>query len=244
MKKTLKIVLISLGAIAVILLAFFAYMFLPIGVTRVITPTGRIADNVYTISGGSVNCYLVPSGADYILIDTLAGPEALKAGLDELGIDPESIRTVFLTHSDYDHSGGLPLLPNAAVYMSADEEQMIDGKTARFIFAPPSVKEIRHTALNDNQNLLIGNTMIRAIAVPGHTPGSMCYLIDGKYLFAGDSMNLNDGKVDVFFFKYTMDMETLKKSIRKVAAITGISAIFTGHTGYTTNAQAAFEGWK
>ena len=45
-----------------------------------------------------------------------------------IGIDQHQITHVFLTHSDFDHAGGLSLFENAEIYLSRDEEQMITKK--------------------------------------------------------------------------------------------------------------------
>ncbi|MGZ5540013.1 MAG: hypothetical protein ACXW1O_08215 [Halobacteriota archaeon] len=50
---------------------------------------------------------------------------------------------MFLTHTDNDHVGGLNLFKNADVYLSIDEEQMINRTTPRFVgfvYNPPLKK--------------------------------------------------------------------------------------------------------
>ena len=44
-------------------------------------------------------------------------------------------------------------------------------------------------ALKGGETIALGDVLIRVIAAPGHTPGSMCYLMERKgfrALFAGD----------------------------------------------------------
>ncbi|MCV0392707.1 MAG: MBL fold metallo-hydrolase [Nitrosopumilus sp.] len=40
--------------------------------------------------------------------------------------------------------------------------------------------------LKDGDEILFGDSKIKVIHTPGHTPGSLCYLIDQKYVFTGD----------------------------------------------------------
>ncbi|MBI1180155.1 MAG: MBL fold metallo-hydrolase [Alphaproteobacteria bacterium] len=57
-------------------------------------------------SGGRFNiCFLVPRGDDSFLID--CGASSMIA-LRKLGIDPNTIRTIFVSHLHGDHFGGLP----------------------------------------------------------------------------------------------------------------------------------------
>ena len=42
--------------------------------------------------------------------------------------------------------------------------------------------------LKDGETLYIGDIKIKCFLVPGHTWGHMVYLIDGKYLFTGDTL--------------------------------------------------------
>ena len=46
---------------------------------------------------------------------------AALGGLRKIGIDPATIKHLFLTHSDYDRTGGIEAFPNAAVYLPAEE---------------------------------------------------------------------------------------------------------------------------
>jgi 7,8-dihydropterin-6-yl-methyl-4-(beta-D-ribofuranosyl)aminobenzene 5'-phosphate synthase len=55
-----------------------------------------------------------------VLFDTGAEGELLLANMDQLGIDPEDVDLVFLSHSHFDHTGGVPAFrranPRARVY--------------------------------------------------------------------------------------------------------------------------------
>lgn len=43
-------------------------------------------------------------------------------------------------------------------------------------------------ALKNGSELRVGETPVRAIETPGHTPGSMCYLVGEHYLLTGDTL--------------------------------------------------------
>ena len=40
--------------------------------------------------------------------------------------------------------------------------------------------------LEDKQEMTFGRSKLRVIHTPGHTPGSLCYVVDDKYVFTGD----------------------------------------------------------
>ncbi|RAK11233.1 metallo-beta-lactamase superfamily protein [Halanaerobium saccharolyticum] len=69
------------------------------------TKTSKIKDNIYAIRSFMVNFFVYTDGKNYICIDTGLFKFLSKLGLKEVGIDPEDISHVFLTHTDYDHVG-------------------------------------------------------------------------------------------------------------------------------------------
>ncbi|OHD55383.1 MAG: hypothetical protein A2Y33_08685 [Spirochaetes bacterium GWF1_51_8] len=244
MKTVLKISLIVLGTAVLLILGLIGYMYLPIGVRFAALPTSHVTGDIYALNGGFVNAYLIDAGDEYIMIDSLASVSNLSTALAALSVAPSEVKYVLLTHSDGDHIGGLPLLSDAVIYMSPDEKVMIDGtKSKFFLLAPKKLDNFNFTPISDNETVTLGDKSIYAVSVPGHTPGSQSYLIDGKYLFVGDALNLNNNKAEEFFLKYTMDMPTLTKSISKLASLNGVEAIFTAHTGITTNTAGVFENY-
>jgi glyoxylase-like metal-dependent hydrolase (beta-lactamase superfamily II) len=208
--------------------------------------TGKISDNLYAVRDGTVNFFVYKSGEDVICIDSGFRKNRINSGLDTLGIDPRKITHLFLTHSDRDHAGGLGLFPKAKIYLSADEEPLITGEKARMlgIIHNQQIKK-SHNLLNDNDIISVGLTKIRAIATPGHTPGSMSFLVNGSILFVGDAFKLLDGKVrpprsNIF----NMDTKLQEESIRKLAALDNVLLACTAHTGCTAEFSNAIQAWR
>lgn len=207
--------------------------------------TKEIIEGIYVIKDDTyINMHLIKVDNGYVAIDAAQHEKIVKRELNKLNIDPERVIAVFLTHSDYDHVGAVMLFRNAEVYISVAEEQMINGKTARAAFIHRNKLNSDYQLIEDNQTIDIAGLKVKGILTPGHTPGSMCYLINDKYLFTGDTLNLKDQKVEVFNEFFNMDTATNKKSIKKLATLPGIKYIFTAHYGSTDNVEKAFEDWK
>jgi glyoxylase-like metal-dependent hydrolase (beta-lactamase superfamily II) len=98
--------------------------------------------------------------------------------------------------------------------------------------------------LNDNDVVAVGSTKIRAIATPGHTAGSMSYLVNESILFVGDNFKLIDNKVCSLRRYINMNTEQQKKSIRKLACLDNVHLACTAHTGYTKDFNKAISDWK
>jgi hydroxyacylglutathione hydrolase len=184
-----------------------------------------------------------------ICFDTGISEDTVKIGFDALGFKPEYVKYVFLTHSDRDHVGGLNLFKNADVYLSIDEEQMVNKTTPRFlgfVHNPPLKKTYR--LLKNGDIVQAGQTKIEALATPGHTPGSMSYLVNDSILFVGDTLTLREGKVRPFSKLHLrdmthMDIATQTESVKKLAKLKNISLMVTAHTGFTTDFQSAMGHW-
>jgi Zn-dependent hydrolases, including glyoxylases len=131
-----------------------------------------ITDNVFEIKSRIVSMFVYTAADTPICFDTGISKEDIKRGFDALGFKPEHVKHVFLTHTDNDHVGGLNLFKNANVYLSIDEEQMIDRTTPRFLgfrYNPPLKKS--YTLLKNGDIVQAGDAKIEALATPGHTPG-------------------------------------------------------------------------
>jgi glyoxylase-like metal-dependent hydrolase (beta-lactamase superfamily II) len=119
--------------------------------------------------------------------------------------------------------------------MNEDELPLINGKIKRsatgYNSLPSGIDINKIVLLQDGSKLLFDGIKIECIKAPGHTNGSMAYLMDGKYLFSGDAFKVNKGTADIH--PYTMDKELAEKTINKLKEISGKSSlILTAHYGY------------
>jgi glyoxylase-like metal-dependent hydrolase (beta-lactamase superfamily II) len=208
-------------------------------------PTGQVAEKVYAATVGSVSMFLYANGEHVIAIDATSSTEPLRQELGHLPIAPESVTHLFLTHADTDHTGGLDLFSSAQIYLSRDEEQMIDGRTVRMLWFYRNPRIDRpYTLLDDGDTVTVGPITVRAIATPGHTPGAISYLVDNHVLFSGDTIALRKGVAHPFFRLANMDTARAKASIRVLARLENVALLCTAHTGCTAQVAEAMSAWR
>jgi hydroxyacylglutathione hydrolase len=207
--------------------------------------TGQVAENVYAVRVKDANMFIYADGEHAIAIDAAYAGKALQEEWKRLPISSESVTHVFLTHADVDHTGGLDLFPNAQVYLARDEEQMIDGTTPRLFWVYHSPKIGRaYTLLADGDVITAGTIKVQAIATPGHTPGSMSFLVNDSVLFTGDTLKLQNGLLDTFYRLLSVDTATQRESIEKLAGLQNVALLCTAHTGCTTDYARAMRHWR
>ncbi len=159
--------------------------------------TQEIMKGIYAIRDDYVNLYIYQCTDGYIAVDAGINQKHVQAELEKMGIDPKHVNGVFLTHTDTDHTGAIHLFTNADIFISRNELQMVNGKTKRaFIFS--NRMDLPFQILEDGQIIEVAGCNIKSIATPGHTPGSMTYLINSKDLFTGDTISIHRGKIEPF----------------------------------------------
>lgn len=207
-------------------------------------PSGPISANLFFVKLGFVAMYLLDAGESLIAFDTGMNSKTTLAELEKLQIDPRRVKHVLLTHSDRDHVGGLAAFPDAKVYLPKAEVAMLDHSTPRFlglVYSKPL--PVTPEFLDENEILTIGNASIKCLSTPGHTAGSMSYLINDSVLVVGDILNLKKGKVVMDRGFIQVDKAKRRESILKLSRLKGISVLCTAHTGYSEDFAGAMKDW-
>jgi hydroxyacylglutathione hydrolase len=208
-------------------------------------PTGKLTDRLYAIKTGTVNFFVYAVRDSLICIDAGFGKSIVRRELNRIGIDPLEVTHLFLTHSDFDHADGIPVFTKAQIHLSRQEQPLVTGRQARmwgFVHNRPVCRPYR--LLDDNELVAVGPVNVRAIATPGHTGGSMSYLVDSSLLFVGDTFKLIDGRVYPKRPYINMDTEEQKASIQKLAQLRGVRLACTAHNGYTEEFETAICSWQ
>ena len=133
------------------------------------------------------------------MIDAGYNYDRLAEKMNWLGIDPYSIRHILITHQDTDHVGAVEadspgLFQNAKLYIGEIENRYLTGEARRkviyHLYKLPQVTINNEKVLlhDDGEVFDIDGIRIECFLVPGHTWGHMVYLVDGKYLFTGDTL--------------------------------------------------------
>lgn len=95
---------------------------------------------------------------------------------------------VLLTHSHYDHVNGL-----ARVIKRCHPQIHLSVAEAKF-WGPVLQQEILH---EDGDIIELGQTKIEVLHTPGHTPGSVCYYLEGHILTGDTLFVLGCGRCDL-----------------------------------------------
>jgi glyoxylase-like metal-dependent hydrolase (beta-lactamase superfamily II) len=243
MKKILIGIGIAVAVIVVGAVLFYVLWIYPEMKNMSALPTQKLNNDVYAVNDEYVNMYLIKGKTKYIAIDAGKDMKTIEREIKKLAIDKKDVVALFLTHADSDHTAATDYFTGATVYLSKAEEQMINGTTRRMLFIHNKLNR-PYTTLEDGQVLTIDGLSVKSIAIPGHTPGSTCYLIEGKYLFTGDNMSLQNGRAELFSKLFNMDSATQKISLQKLVQLNGVKSIYTAHHGYTDDFAHAFEKWE
>jgi glyoxylase-like metal-dependent hydrolase (beta-lactamase superfamily II) len=108
---------------------------------------------------------------DAVLLDAANEHERLLELCERLGV-----RRVLETHGHWDHIQAVPQLRDAGYSV---------GVTAQDAGMLPSYDEV----IEDDAVIDVGRLRLHTIHTPGHTPGSMCFLLEGHpILFSGDTL--------------------------------------------------------
>ena len=190
----------------------------------------------------------------FIMIDAGYNYDRLAEKMGWLGIDPQSIRHILITHQDTDHVGAVEadspgLFRSAKLYIGEIENRYLTGEVRRKVIyhlykLPQVTINNEKVLLHDGETFEIDGIKIECFLVPGHTWGHMVYLIDDKYLFTGDTIWFG---ADGGYSFISSLAESNKLAVKSLAALEqklqsrGLRPLFlTGHTGWTDNFEFAF----
>lgn len=185
------------------------------------------------------NCYVLSSGADCIIVDPgfedSAELQRLYACLESEGISPSAI---LLTHGHFDHVAGtvriLEHFPGIPVFMHPADGMLLQKEDALF------AKGLGITDFDASfswkpvaEGDVVSSFGFKAIATPGHTPGSLCWYNEGEgILFSGDTLFAGSiGRTDFPYSDYDSEIRSL---MEKIMLLPGSTDVFPGHGGATT----------
>lgn len=145
-------------------------------------------------SGSSGNCLLVRSGRSNILIDAGISARRITTGLKTLGVAPEKLDGIFITHAHTDHIAGLSTLTKKLtmpIYASADTAHQICNKIPWIDYLIEEIKP--------GSGVELGEMWCQSFATPHDAPGSMGYSVTAegcKMALATDLGHLNQSVME------------------------------------------------
>lgn len=237
MKKGFKKLLIVIAAIFLLFIGLALIYYIPM----LLMPrpaAGQIHNTNIYVAKDMAGVFLIKANDGYIMIDAGMSKKNIEKSLKDANMGTNEVKWIFLTHSDGDHVGALTLFPNANIYMSKDEIPLVNGSVKRsfmgYTSLPDGISIDRIIPLSNGQELLLNGTKVKCISAPGHTIGSMLYLIDESYLFTGDAFKIKNGNITVH--PYTMDKNLSKKTIEQLKeTISKSKIVITSHYGMHYN---------
>ncbi|MGA2813903.1 MAG: MBL fold metallo-hydrolase [Candidatus Acidiferrum sp.] len=189
------------------------------------------------------NCYILanPEG-DALIIDPGGQPQKIKNLVDENHLHPQAILN---THAHYDHIGAVADLMEhyrLPFYLhSSDAHLLRHANLYRMVFGAHDairIPEISQDISSLPPTSEIASYQISWIYTPGHTAGSVCFLID-NLLFSGDTLMRNAvGRTDL----PGGEPEQLLLSLAALQELPGETLVYGGHGPCTTIAAEFASG--
>ncbi|WEU40615.1 MAG: MBL fold metallo-hydrolase [Candidatus Odinarchaeum yellowstonii] len=197
----------------------------------------KVLDYIYLIEGilYDSNCYIIGED-ELIMVDCGTGfnMDYIYNKMEKLGLNPNRIVNIILSHVHFDHCGGLnrflndynpeiSVFENEAPFLESADRRMLLLDMFGGSFKPVIVDNL----LKDGQIIKVKPYDFKVIHTPGHTMGSICLyeerlklLISGDTVFAGGSF----GRVDL----PSGSLSQLSESVKRLSKL-DVKYILPGH---------------
>jgi glyoxylase-like metal-dependent hydrolase (beta-lactamase superfamily II) len=149
--------------------------------------------------------------------------------VDVLEADGMSLAGVLVTHHHPDHVGGSMMgftLKGVAELLERQSTPIhVNTHEAEWVSRITGIPRADLTAHEHGDRLSVGAIDIELLHTPGHTPGSQCFLLDGR-LVAGDTLFLEGcGRTDF----PGGNVDDMYRSLQQLAALSGDPVVYPGH---------------
>jgi glyoxylase-like metal-dependent hydrolase (beta-lactamase superfamily II) len=141
-----------------------------------------IADAVAAMPNG-----LVPTDPKAV---TWRRPKTLAAQLEQLGLKPDDVKAMAVSHTHPDHTGNVELFPQATLYVQKAEYDWPGANNE------PRFKPSHPVEQLAGDKDVFGDGSVTILSTPGHTPGHQSLLVKlpktGAVILSGDVVHFKD----------------------------------------------------
>ena len=167
------------------------------------------------------------------LVDPAVYEPQVEDVMKEIGI--KNLQYILLTHGHFDHilgvNGCLKNHPEAKVVIHREDEAFLTDPVLSHTFKHGLTQEPikADIIVEDGDVLAFDDTEFKVVHTPGHTRGSVVYLLD-DLMFSGDTLfQLSCGRSDF----PESDPAAMGPSLQKLAALEGNYHVLPGHNAFS-----------
>ena len=163
---------------------------------------------------------------DTVIVDPAYAANDL---VDILEADGQKLSGVLVTHHHPDHVGGsmmgFELKGLAELLERRSVPVHVNSVEAEWVSRITGIARSDLTGHEHGDKVNVGDIEIELLHTPGHTPGSQCFLLDGR-LVAGDTLFIEGcGRTDF----PGGDVDEMFRSLQQLAALSGDPTVYPGH---------------
>jgi metallo-beta-lactamase class B len=210
----------------------------------------KVFDNLYYFGFNTVGAWAIPTSQGIILIDSLntvkEAEEIIEPSLKKVGLNPADVKMIIVGHGHFDHFGGAPYFQQkygSKVAMSKVDWDMIEkpNPNARGPQANRPLPKRDVEVVSDGQKITLGDETITLRITPGHTPGSLAYIIPVKdhgkaiNILMLSGANITPDRASLDAFKKALDAA---KGAKVQALINGHPGLFGDEIGWMEQVRA------
>ena len=191
---------------------------------------GLLEVNCYLVSGSDKNCWVIDPGNE---------PKKILEALESDKLVPTKI---LLTHGHFDHIEAVArlkqLFPEIKVYVhSEDIPFLTNSRVWETYLGRPLIEATYDEIVSDGDVISEGQLRATVLCTPGHSPGSVCYLIENE-LFSGDTLFAfgGIGRTDL----WNSSASAMRTSLKKIFSIEQNVNVYPGHGPSSTLEKERF----
>ncbi len=183
-------------------------------------------------SSQGTNTYLLTDEEkNSVIIDPDADAGRLGRHIDKNGY---TLQGILLTHGHYDHTSSVLRLKEkygCKIYAAEKEKELLADSRQNLSCFIGDDREIEADVLvEEGDTISIGTMEFKVLETPGHTVGSICFIIE-NYLISGDTLFLGScGRTDFA----TGSWEEIQHSLRRLSRLNEDYVVLPGHGPKTT----------